>query len=972
MARVPFRARARTVDHLGREQIADCPTAVSELWKNAYDAYATKAELHIFDGEVPVAAIVDDGHGMSADEFIERWLMLGTESKLTGAETPLRDRAGLPFRERQGQKGIGRLSVAFLGPTTVVLSKRENGPFVAALIDWRLYQNPYLTLDDVRIPVEEFNDPTAFPDVLAALLDGLIDNLLGSDADPARRQKLDAAWRQHSIDEERGGKPISSLAIEKLASRARLDERHLNVWPTWKDCTKGTALYIFDIERELRVWIEGQATAENRLVDDVKENLKFTLHGFVDPYVEGRRDLRFDYNVVAHRGSKPQIVVASDRVFSLDDLKDLEHVVEGHFDRFGHFRGGVRAWGKDLGEVSLPPSVPLPASGAGYVGPVHLVLGTYEGELKNTSMHADAHARIERLAVEFSGLAIYRDGLRVQPYGRPKNDYFEIEERRSKQQGREFWASRRSFGRIALSRGDNPNLRDKAGREGLIVNRAAGEFKHLIIDLLKRLARRYFGSEAELREVETKETQARFERAKAAEGKIRKRRVSDISDAIKRNQSELTSLATNATKLVARLESPESEPKDIETLVEAVDLLRQQRAELALPPKPKKLTPALEERYRSYRDTYSEVTATIERASGRVAALSVELHRASPEELANSALMRHQKFITDATGRWKRAIADLLGAEQKRWMDRVAQDNSRYYELAAPLAAEVAEGRVAPSVGLAEMDAIRERLFGELSQDYDGYVRSVKNLAENIDVDAALGWAADERVTLAAQVEQWQSLAQVGIAVEIVGHELNETAAQVSRNMTRLPAEARDTDAYKLAYSGFRSLVHRLEFLAPLRLSGPRLRESISGKQVFKYVSDFFARQVEARKIRFWATDAFLNTSVTEYPHRIFPVFVNLVNNALYWVTLGAVREVVLDRRGPLVVVADSGPGIDPEDQHELFRLFYTRRVGGHGVGLYLSRLALEQGQHRIRLAGPSEEVLPGANFVIEFRDLKE
>ena len=35
---VTFQTRARTIDHLGREQIADCPTAISELWKNAYDA----------------------------------------------------------------------------------------------------------------------------------------------------------------------------------------------------------------------------------------------------------------------------------------------------------------------------------------------------------------------------------------------------------------------------------------------------------------------------------------------------------------------------------------------------------------------------------------------------------------------------------------------------------------------------------------------------------------------------------------------------------------------------------------------------------------------------------------------------------------------------------------------------------------------------------------------------------------------
>ena len=34
-----FRTSARSVDMLGRQQIAGVPTAVSEIFKNAYDAY---------------------------------------------------------------------------------------------------------------------------------------------------------------------------------------------------------------------------------------------------------------------------------------------------------------------------------------------------------------------------------------------------------------------------------------------------------------------------------------------------------------------------------------------------------------------------------------------------------------------------------------------------------------------------------------------------------------------------------------------------------------------------------------------------------------------------------------------------------------------------------------------------------------------------------------------------------------------
>ena len=106
LSSVSFQTRARTIDHLGREQIADCPTAISELWKNAFDAYARNVELHIFDGEIEVAALIDDGHGMSRQEFEDKWLTIGTESKTSGFEINDIDRDGLNYRAKQGQKGI--------------------------------------------------------------------------------------------------------------------------------------------------------------------------------------------------------------------------------------------------------------------------------------------------------------------------------------------------------------------------------------------------------------------------------------------------------------------------------------------------------------------------------------------------------------------------------------------------------------------------------------------------------------------------------------------------------------------------------------------------------------------------------------------------------------------------------------------------------------------------------------------------
>lgn len=43
-----FRAKARAVDLLGKGQISDLPTAISELWKNGYDAYGDALEAYIY------------------------------------------------------------------------------------------------------------------------------------------------------------------------------------------------------------------------------------------------------------------------------------------------------------------------------------------------------------------------------------------------------------------------------------------------------------------------------------------------------------------------------------------------------------------------------------------------------------------------------------------------------------------------------------------------------------------------------------------------------------------------------------------------------------------------------------------------------------------------------------------------------------------------------------------------------------
>ncbi|HFO7285460.1 TPA: ATP-binding protein, partial [Escherichia coli] len=65
------------------------------------------------------------------------------------------------------------------------------------------------------------------------------------------------------------------------------------------------------------------------------------------------------------------------------------------------------------------------------VGPFELQIGTFEFLSQNTSHTEREHSHFDLKAKKYAGLMIFRDSLRVLPYGRVDNDFFQIEERRS-------------------------------------------------------------------------------------------------------------------------------------------------------------------------------------------------------------------------------------------------------------------------------------------------------------------------------------------------------------------------------------------------------------------------------------------------------------------------------------------------------------------------------------------------------------
>ncbi len=340
----------------------------------------------------------------------------------------------------------------------------------------------------------------------------------------------------------------------------------------------------------------------------------------------------------------------------------------------------------------------------------------------------------------------------------------------------------------------------------------------------------------------------------------------------------------------------------------------------------------------------------------------------SPAEVARRGFNSHQSALNSRVDRYLRGIEGKLDALRATWREKAAEDRGAYYKACRPLIEDDTE----PG-GLVRVLNLLEMYRGDLEEGfagrYEGFLRTLEQLEEGIDLEGAFAVVEDDRTALEDRIRDLNAVAQVGITVEIVGHELETLDAEVRRNLLRLPEDVRRSSAFKQAFEAHSALTERLRFLSPLKVAGYRSRETITGMQIARYVEEFFGRAFRDGRITFTASDAFRSIRIVDLPSRIYPVFINLVNNAVYWVGQAVDRRIAFDFQDGLVVVADSGRGIDEDDVPRLFELFFTRRREGRGVGLYLSQVNLAVANHKIRHAGPEDpKVLPGANFIIEFR----
>ena len=144
-----IRPAGRHILTIGRDLIQDSYAAVVELVKNAYDADSSKVNIEFAansDESGYSLVVCDDGHGMSRDDVINKWMVPSTTDKLDRRRSP----AG---RIMQGRKGVGRYAASILGTDLLMETVSANGEKTTVYVEWKNFEDAQY-LDDVEILIE--------------------------------------------------------------------------------------------------------------------------------------------------------------------------------------------------------------------------------------------------------------------------------------------------------------------------------------------------------------------------------------------------------------------------------------------------------------------------------------------------------------------------------------------------------------------------------------------------------------------------------------------------------------------------------------------------------------------------------------------------------------------------------------------------------------------------------------------------
>lgn len=964
---VQLRVRARAVDMLGRQQIAGIPTAIHELFKNAHDAYAERVEVDYFRRK-KVLVLRDDGYGMTKEDVEDRWLTLGTESRL-GSNRPesVKNWTGpksLPRRTIMGEKGIGRLAIAVIAPITLLITRaaRPDGLHnpVMALVHWGLFEQPGLDIGSIDVPVEEL-DFAKIPN-RADLLPFI------------ERVKKNIEDLSEDIEEDEVERLLADLERFKRISPEQIDQTLQKFTRKGEEPLSlqgdgcGTHFIMLPTAEELDDDIDGGADKE-------ASNLEKNLLGFSNT-MRGQTPVirtRFRNHQLY---DEPEELIGARNFFLPEDFDKSDHHIVGQVDEFGQFKGRLRIYNETKTFVCNW------VEGKGReikCGPFSLDFAYVMGNPYESILPNDEHKIMSSKLDRIGGLYIFRDDIRILPYGNSDFDFLDIEKRRTKSAQDWFFSYRRMFGSIAIDHANNGQLHEKAGREGFRQNQAYRDFRAVLINLLQRLAMEFFRPSSPQADVywdKKKALKAEDELLKKQKKKADDRRAEfktqletffqayeaeqfkDTAEAIENHaQRRLDRLLTleDDGQLAIGVRDLEKQIHDkISELVKRITITK---------PRGLALKKSMEKDWAAYQRISEELFGTL--ITELRMSVDVMIHegtadRISDQQRREAALNRleaqRDSFVSEISSLRKAAydasrimqatLKEVVREEFSNFRDAIETQLTDFTKITAKQPSQLEDALASVEEKLA---GLRQK-EGELLEAIQRQMEDISEaLTDRETINDQIGALEQRAERLEEQLEFYSEFAQLGMGVGILQHEFETTAQNMRLAVDELKPWAAGTPELRVVFKRLRNSFDHLDgYLKMLDPLGRRIRRNkvpITGSEIRGYLRRIFDRTFEEEDIKLRVTKGFVATEIKCKTSVLLGAFVNIVDNAIYWVSNGAHDEkwirLSVDEEGFLI--ENSGPGIEERFSERIFDFGETTKPGGRGMGLAIAKDALEK-----------------------------
>lgn len=954
-----FKASARTLDMLGRQQIAGIPTAISELFKNAHDADADIVEVDYYRSE-KLLVIRDDGFGMELEEFQEKWLTIATETsiirKISKDHAPRE--STISSRPVLGEKGIGRLAIATIAPQVLILTraKRNNelSDLTAAFLNWQFFECPGLRLQDIRIPLRTFPGGS-LPS------NGEIAEMVADfrDMNVHLKKKLpEEKW--HHIETT-----LKNFNVSPIELSSRLGE------PSLLNQGHGTHFYLLPSDENLDYDID-----ENHDPDRATP-IQEALLGFTTPLFANTNNpvIQTAFRV-HHLDGQYRDLIDSAEFFTNEEYENADHRIWGKFDDKGQFRGHVSVYGEITENHVINWSGGKGKKTA--CGPFRIKFAAIEGATRYSTLPPTDHAYMLAKTRKIGGLYIYRDGVRIQPYGNTDYDWLEIELRRTKSASFYYFSYRQMFGLVEVDSIENPSLREKAGREGFRENLAYRHLRDILKNFLVQIAADFFrvkGIYADRFTLRKQELDKIERHRKARKKKVRakqKKFEGELHGFFEKIQQEKP--RESAMNLMIEVEQQvrlAANDKDQERAVMRVlEIERSARTSLMELERDHQITKPrigiskrLAREWGDYQEAFEDLRREIDDARDTIeSTITIELKKIGVDltarERLESVLEDTAKKVRQET-RGKRRdiertvekISDTIRILIREYVqdlettvrDVTTQFNHRNFLDIDEQQLVVERSSLEKQIQEAGRNALRKLEYIQMQLE-------VINLRGDTSIVDELVAIEESNIALKEQATLDLHLAQLGMAIEIISHEFGAAIRAVRYGLKGLKPWA-DLNSellplYQNIRYGFEHLDGYLSLFTPLQSRLYRTAVTIRGGEIFDFLMRLFGQRMSRHHIKFMQTDSFANIEVRGYPSSFYPVFINLIDNAIFWLSglnERNERKIQLDASRTLIRVSDSGPGIHDRDKNDIFDLGFTKKPEGRGMGLYIAKKTLHE-----------------------------